>query len=602
MKSKLLFLFIITASWLAFPQGYKYALLSEIRFGSPGSEEQLKNIVDVINSRTEIKFVIINGNITQDGSDEQFKGAKNILDKLKVDYYPVCGLTEMKKNASGGSKAKEMWEDDKFTLDVATVSKYIGINDYSPWRSIGHYSVEDLLWLDSTITSAKPHEQFYFYSSCPLDDKNIGNWYELLNRFSSKNIRALFYPSSENKLSLESSVPQVLTKPSVTKENNWNFTLVDKEPDSLSFFEVSKDLADIFWGSINDTNPVRITKVDSLSFKNYNADIVWQHDLQKEMYAPVLITWDKIFTASFDGEVTCFDLEGAVVWKKHLDRTVLSGFTRVNNILLIGTYEGDLFSLSTTDGSVIQVVGIGEPITSQLVTANIRYNETDTKGVIVGTASGGIYFYEINSFEQIWVSRQATEMITTRPLPLKEKILFTARNGTLYNIDINSGVLNWKWSAKNSYGLSSPFTDGKNIYVSSADKNITSVDLIRGKSNWRRNEHNANESFLLSADQSKLFIRSNSDYFIIAEPESGKMLKKIKCGFPFDPDQSDILQSGSQILFGTGSGVVYAIDKNYKPSPLLFLGNARITTLQSAGDNLIIAANCDGNVVLFKLK
>jgi len=601
MKSRLLFLYFIISACLIFPQGYKYALLSDIKYGSPGSEDELKSIVDNINSRKEIKFVIITGNATQDGKDEQFTGFKKTLDKLKVDYYPVSGFIDMKRNASGGSKARELWEDDKFTLEVARISKYIGINEYSPWRNYGHFSVEDLQWLDTVVTTEKEHEQMYFYSSCPLDDKNIGNWYEVLNRFSGKNLRAVFYPGPINNIILDSPVPQVITKPSVTKDNGWDYTIVDKEPDSLSFYDVSRDFSDAYWGGLGESNPVRIAKIDSTSFINYNANILWQKDLQKEMYAPVLITQDKVFTASFDGEVSCFNLAGDTLWKKHLERTVLSGFTRVNDLLLIGTYEGDLFSLNVDNGSVVQVIGIGEPITSQLVTADIHYNETDTKAVIVGTAAGNIYFYEVNSFEQIWVSKLASEKITTKPLPLKEKILITSRDGMLYNIDLNSGVLNWKWSAKNSYSLSSPFTDDKDVYVSSADKNITAIDLLRGKNTWRRNEHNANESILLSNDRQKLFIKSLSDYFIIADASTGKMERKIKCGFPNDPDPSDIIQVNNNILFGSGNGVVYLIDKYFRSSPLLFLGNARITTLQSADNNLIIAANCDGKIVIFKL-
>jgi outer membrane protein assembly factor BamB len=602
MKSKLLVLFIIISTCIAFPQEYKYAVLSEIRYGSPGSEEQLKSIVDNINSRTEIKFVVITGNTTRDGKDEQFTGAKKILDKLKVDYYPVSGFTDMKKNASGGSKDKELWEDDKFALDVAGNAKHIGMNDYSPWRTKGHFSIEDLLWLDTVITSAKPNEEFYFYSSCPLEEKNIGNWYEALNRFSDKNLRAVFYPASENKILLDSPIPKVLTKPSVTKELGWNYTLVDNSTDSISFFEIFRDTGMVYWGSLSKTIPTQIAKIDSTGFINYNADIVWQKDLQKKMYAPVLITQDKIFTASFEGEITCFDLTGNIIWEKHLERTVLSGFTRVNDLLLVGTYEGDLFSLNANNGTVVQVIGIGEPITSQLVTADVHYNDSDTKGVIAETAAGNVYFYEVNSFEQIWVSRQSTEMITTKPLALKEKILYTAKDGILYNIDINSGVLNWKWSAKNSYHLSSPFTDGKNVYISSADKSVTAIDLLRGRSAWRRNEHNADESIILSSDQQNLLIKSQSDYFIIADASTGKMEKKINCGFQTDPDPSDILQVNSNILFGAGSGIVYSINKNYRPSPLLFLGNARITTLQSADNNLIIAANCDGKIVIFKLK
>ena len=443
----------------------------------------------------------------------------------------------------------------------------------------------------------------YFYSSVPFNEKNIGNWYEVPNRLSTKNWRALFYPAPQNKIIPETSPPTVEIRPSLTKENNWNYTLVDNRTDSLFFYEISKDTLQILWGALGKSETINnITTIDSSGFINYSADIVWQKDLQKEMYAPVLVTEDKIFTASFNGEINCYDLDGNLIWTHQLDRTVLNGFAREKDLLLIGTYEGDLFSLNANNGNVVQVIGVGEPITSQLVTADVHYNDKDTKGVVAGTSNGSVYFYEIFSFELIWMNNSSKEMIETKPLVLKDKILFTARDAYLYNIDLNSGVLNWKWSARNSGNLSSPVTNGKFVFVSSPDKNITAIDLLQGTQVWRKNEHRGYESLNITNDKKKLLIKSISDYFVIADASTGKGDKKIKCGFGNDPNPSDILEINNEYLFGAGDGVIYRVDKNSKCTPLLYMGNARITTLQSVGDNLVAAANCDGKIVLFKLK
>src|ERR1039457_1885022 len=153
MKFKLLFLYIIICGGLIYPQEYKYAVISDIKFGSPNSDAQLKKIVDNINSHEEIKFVVVIGNATLKGRDDEFTEVNKILDKLKVDYYPVPGVNDMKYSPSGGSMAKESWEDDKFVLEVGSTSKHIGINDFSPWRTKGHFSVEDLKWLDTIVTA-----------------------------------------------------------------------------------------------------------------------------------------------------------------------------------------------------------------------------------------------------------------------------------------------------------------------------------------------------------------------------------------------------------------------------------------------------------------
>jgi outer membrane protein assembly factor BamB len=614
MKFKLFILYIIICAGLFYPQEYQYAVISGIKFGAPNSESQLKQIVDNINLREEIKFVVVIGDMTLRGRDNEFTEAGKVLDKLKVDYYPVLAFNDMKYSSSGGSIAKELFEDDKFTLEVGTTSKHIGMNDFSPWRTKGHFSVGDLKWLDTVITSASGGEELYYYSSVPLSEKNIANWYEVPNRFSGKNWRAIFYPAQQNKIITETSPPTVEIKPSLNRDGNWNYTLVDNRTDSLFFFQIFQDTIQEFWGALSksdttiktvtaaDIEKLPITKVTDVIDSNYTSDVLWQMDLQKEMYAPVLVTEDKIFTATFTGEINCFDLDGNPIWTHKLERTILGGFAREKDLILIGTIEGDLFSINANNGNVVQVIGVGEPITSQLVTADVHYNDKDTKGVIAGTSDGSVYFYEIYSFELIWMNNSSKEMIETKPLALKDKILFTARDGYLYNIDLNSGVLNWKWSAKNSGNLSSPVTNGKFIFVSSPDKNVTAIDLLQGTQAWRKNEHKGYESLNISSDNKKLLIKSLSDYFVIADATTGKGDKRIKCAFGNDPDPSTILEINNEYLFGAGDGTVYRIDKTYKCTPVIYLGNARITTLQSAGDNKIAAANCDGKIVLFKLK
>src|ERR1035437_8725932 len=250
MKFKLLFLYIIICAGLFYPQEYQYAIISDIKFGAPNTESQLKRIVDNINLREEIKFVVVIGDATLKGRDNEFTEVNKILDKLKVDYYPVSGMNDMKYSPSGGSMSKDLWEDDKFVLEVGNSSKHIGINDFSPWRSKGHFSVEDLKWLDTIVTSTNAGEEVYFHSSVPLNEKSIGNWYEVPNRLSTKNWRGLFYPAHQNKIITETSPPTVEVKPSIYKESNWNYTLVDNRTDSLFFYEISKDTLQILWGSL----------------------------------------------------------------------------------------------------------------------------------------------------------------------------------------------------------------------------------------------------------------------------------------------------------------------------------------------------------------
>ena len=66
---KKLFTFILFLSLFSIIKGqdYNYAWLSDLHIGAPGADTDLQTAVNDINNRSEIKFVIITGDITEKG-------------------------------------------------------------------------------------------------------------------------------------------------------------------------------------------------------------------------------------------------------------------------------------------------------------------------------------------------------------------------------------------------------------------------------------------------------------------------------------------------------------------------------------------------------
>jgi predicted MPP superfamily phosphohydrolase len=89
-------------STTSFPQSFKFAFLSDTHIGVKNADEDLRRSVAGINADTSLKFVIISGDITELGTDEEIILAKSILSKLTKPLYIQTGNHDGNWSPSGG--------------------------------------------------------------------------------------------------------------------------------------------------------------------------------------------------------------------------------------------------------------------------------------------------------------------------------------------------------------------------------------------------------------------------------------------------------------------------------------------------------------------
>lgn len=75
---------------LDLPAGRRFVILTDIHIGSEGRGHLARRAVQDINE-IDPEFVVIPGDITEDGEPEQFREVKEILDGLRCPYYTVLG-------------------------------------------------------------------------------------------------------------------------------------------------------------------------------------------------------------------------------------------------------------------------------------------------------------------------------------------------------------------------------------------------------------------------------------------------------------------------------------------------------------------------------
>ncbi len=607
MKIVLTIFLSILSAMFSFAQDYKYAWITDLHIGAPGADDDLRLVVQDINSREEIKFVIATGDISEKGRNSELEQAKKILDSLKAKYYIIPGNHDTKWSESGCTKFKDLWGNDKFVFDFQNI-RHIGINSGIPWRGGGgHISVEDLDWLKSVLKKTSAEHEIIFYSHHPLDG-DVDNWFEVINLLANHNIKVVFIGHGHvNRLMNFAGIPAAMGRSTLRNSKFPGYTLVDIKKDSVKLYEVVVDSIPRIWGTIPRKQINQIVKTDSSSFIKYtnNVKILWQKNLNKSHSTSLLINKNQIFSSSIDGEISCFDLKGNLIWQNTLGRTIFSRPVITNNIMAVATIEGDLVTINCETGEIIQTIGVGDALTSQLVITNLNYNGESIKVVIAGACSGKIYCYELNNLELIWENSSASLMIESFPLIIQDKIIYGSWDNYLYCLSKETGSLIWKWTENKNFYYSPaacwPISDGRNVFISTPDKFISAVDLSLGTTTWRKKDFNSWESIGISQNNKNIFVKSILDKFYVVVASDGKLIKEIKVGYSLDTMPTPLSDWNQNIIWGSKNGIVYLIDKNYNSQQLFFMGTSRIHSIQHIKDNVFVASNMDGKIILFQI-
>lgn len=607
MKKIIIFLFFLFSHQII-SQTYRFAVLSDINIGNKKAKENLSKIIEDIHSR-EISFIVLLGNITENGSDKELDSAKQFLDGLNLPYRIIPGNNETKLCITGLIHFKELWDNNNFFYKKNN-DIHIGLNSGITWNGKGgHFLPADLNWLNEILKDSVENNQdtsnIILYLSHPLNGE-IDNWFKVTNILKNHKIKAVFSGGSEsNKLQNFNGIPGSIVQPITGKSKYLDYSLIKSSNDSLiiSQIEVGRKKTEKITDVISKEKNYKIPEVDSVQFKDYTNSILWKKDLDADLPASIEVSASKIFAAAKDGDILCFDPNGKKLWEYNTGETIISTPAAEGDILSAATLEGDIFTINANNGKVIQVIGLGEPLTSNLLIIDAAGQDSKTKAVVAGTPKGEMYCYDIYTLENIWENNSAKGMIATLPLYIKNRIVYGSSDGFLYCIDARSGILNWKWKDKNAGLLAgcAPISNGKYVFISTNDKSIFAVDLLLGTTIWKKKDYSSWESLGISNDDENLFIKGLNNFYILSS-RTGKLIKEIKTDYDEDTSPTKPIEWNNKILFGTEGGYVYSVDQKYNLKKLFFMGTARVNNIKHINKNIFAVSNIDGKIVLFTLK
>lgn len=611
-KYKSLFIFLFISVFSVTGQNLRVAWLTDIHVGYDKSDSVILKQIDQINSLKDVGFVVVSGDVTELGKWDELERAQKLLSKLNKRFLVIPGNHDTKWSDMGGMEFSTIFGDNKFRFDTLNYV-FIGLNSGIVLRGGGgHVVPEDIAWLENQIKITPENKEIYFFIHHPLDG-DVDNWYKVTNILRKKNLKAIFVGHGHVNKQMEfDMLPAYMGVGSTSKTKIYGFNLIDFTKKEMKITTVGSVKVD---STISDTvftwfdqpkvpgiNPV---PTDSLSFVDFKtATMLKKMDLGKTMVSAPVPHKNGFLVPTLEGALYNYDKNLNLLWWVDLQAHLVSTPVVIGNQVFAGNAGGDLYQIDLQTGEVLQTLGLNESITSRLASFPVYFRDMQTTALLIGTSNGTLYAYEASTLTPMWKNSDAKGRIESLPVVLNDRVIFSAWDGMAYCIDLKTGKLNWKWSENVNFYYSTasctPVTNGDYIWFVSPDKSVSCVDVLLGKTQWSTKEFNAWESFGLSSDGKTLFIKSIENEFHTVNALTGKKIKTHKVKWGLDTNPIQIKEYDNNAIFGLKNGKILRFQKD-KFTDLFYLGQARAMTIEKL-DDLYIASNMDGTILLFKLK
>ncbi|MEO6671433.1 MAG: PQQ-binding-like beta-propeller repeat protein [Ferruginibacter sp.] len=230
------------------------------------------------------------------------------------------------------------------------------------------------------------------------------------------------------------------------------------------------------------------------------------------------------------------------------------------NNIFIGSGDGNLYALNSSTGETIWKFTATAQIRS---TPAVFYNK-----VFFGDLNGEFYAVDEKTGKQAWNYKTNgvnfvndsfgfdRKGIVASPVIVGKKIIFGARDGFMYNLDVETGKANWIFDYQVTWVLSSVATDGKAVYAGTSDgKYVNAIDIQTGKEIWRTSTSLVWSSVLLIKD--KLYAGGYDGYLYCIDKKTGIRANSVLS--TAGRIQSSAILANNKIFVGCDDGFVYAL-------------------------------------------
>ncbi|HEV7782996.1 MAG TPA: PQQ-binding-like beta-propeller repeat protein [Chitinophagaceae bacterium] len=610
---KLVALFLISVSLNAYSQAFRFAFISDTHIGSPngGAEEDLRRTVRDINATPGIAFVVLTGDITELGTNEELKLAKQILDSLNVKWYIIPGNHDTGWSESGGVMFTTVFGYDKFSFEYNSI-RFLGCASGPYLRmSDGHVPRNAVNWLDKELKDLQPGQPVIFLNHYPIDN-GLDNWYEITDRLRTHNTWAILCGHGHtNKAMNFEDIPGVMGRSNLrAKAAVGGYNLVDVRSDSMIFTERRPGVETLKpWTGVkietrNFEKNKKFPRPDySINSKYGDTKEIWHYSSDANIISTPAVSGDNVIVGNQNGKMICLSLKkGKEKWTYQTEGSIFSSPAISGDRVVFGSGDGTIHCLDVRTGKPAWTTKAGAAVLgAPLIVENMIY---------IGSSDHTFRKLDIANGKEVWKYTGLNGPVVSTPILYLGRIIFGAWDRNLYSLDENTGALMWQWNNGSSIRNYSPAAcmpvahDGV-IYVVAPDRYISAIDAKNGSTLWRNNDATVRESIGISADGKWIYGKTMQDTIVAYHTSREKQFAawKMFTGFGYEHVPSMLIEKEGAVFFGTKSGVVYSIDPSEQKINWAWkIDNSMVNTVRPLEGKRLVAATMDGKIVLLKNK
>ena len=608
----LLFLFTLCYSTIGQVRPFRFAFLSDTHIGSPDgkAEEDLRRTVNDINAMNDIDFVVITGDITELGTNEELPRAKKLFDSLKVKYYIIPGNHDVGWSESGGMSFISTFGSDRFAFDHNGI-RFIGCSSGPYVRmSDGHIPRDAITWMKSILDTTAANIPVIFLNHYPMDIQ-MDNWYEVTDMFRKRNtILFLCGHGHTNKILNFEDIPGIMGRSNLrAKQTEGGYNLVDVRSDSILFTErkpVSGQMKR--WAGVKvEQHNYDLTKKFqrpdySINQKYPQVKAKWLHSSDANVISTPAVINDLVVFGNQQGIVTALSLKnGKQKWTFKTGGSIYSSAAVHQSKIVFGSADGYVYCLNDKGKELWKIKTGAAVLGCPTIENNIVY---------IGGSDHTFRALDLQTGKELWNFNGLNGPVVSTPVINRNDIIFGAWDTYLYSLNKNTGALNWKWnngSPVRNYSPASciPVIKDDIVYVAAPDRYLTAIDAITGQTLWRTNESTVRESIGISRDGKFIYGKTMND--TLAVFSTGRQLQKaawkLNVGYGYEHTPSMLIEKDGNVFFGTRNGVVYAIDPDQKKVAWGYkIDNSMVNTVNVIDKKNIIVSTMDGKVTLLQIQ
>ena len=593
---------------------FRFAHLTDLHLSpnNPNPTEDLLRSVAQINATEGIDFVLVTGDITEEGDRASMEKVKSCLDLLKVKYYVALGNHETKWSDSGCTAFGEIFGSERFEFEHKGFL-FLGFNSGPLMRmAYGHVVPQDIRWMTERMEQAGKDKPVMLVTHYPMKDGDVDNWYEVTDAVRPYNIRLFIgghYHANRNER--YDGIPGILMRSNLRdKDGKQGYGIYEVTSDSIKVFTQRIGEPAKQWASFSLTEQYYDRQGKAEKYPDFSvnqeyskAKEQWVVQTGVGIYCSPAVEKDKVFVGDDLGCLTAYALKnGKKLWSFASGKRIVGTPAVSEGIVVFGSADRNIYGLNAADGSLRWKVEAAEPVLGAVtIHEGIAY---------VGASDKTFRAIDIQTGKVVWSYNQVKGYIETKPLVVDDKVIFSAWDNTLYALEKATGKEVWKWTGGLTRMHFSPAavwpvaSNGK-VFIADPQRAMTAVNLQNGETVWRTFRSQVRETIGLSEDGERVYSKTMNDSIVCYSTltDTPEQVWASNVGFGYEHAPSMPLEKDGVVYGSTKEGLLFALEA--KTGKIIWkhkIGNSLINTVVPLNGREVLFTATSGEVGLIRMK